>query len=106
MSDDNARYGIVADLMAKGEAVAEGYLYGSEAVHLIKSKLVSRETMTAYRSSAYFQRLRMYGEVQAKQWEEERKALHTSCWESYDEVLRQRKEIDDRKMGRNQHQGG
>lgn len=104
MRDENARYRIIADLMASGAPVAEGYLYGSEAVHLIKNKLVSRDVITSYRSNAYFERVRMYGVDVAKKWEDERKALHADCWENYDTIMKQRKEIEDRKAGRNQSQ--
>lgn len=101
MRDENARYRIVADLMASGAAVAEGYLYGSEAVHLIKNKLVSRDVITSYRSNAYFERVRMYGVDAAKRWEDERKAFHADCWQNYDKIMEQRKEMEDMKAGRN-----
>ena len=54
-------YEIIGARMRRGDAVGEGYLYGREACEIIKRRLVTNETMAAYRSIAYLSRKQMYG---------------------------------------------
>lgn len=90
--EQDAHYGIVATKMLNGNDVSEGYLYGVEAVELLKRGLVTTDILSRYRSNAYFARVRQYGEDTARQWEAERKAAHKSAWDGYDAVQRQRAE--------------
>lgn len=69
-------YAIMARKMQAGEAVGEGYLYGREACEIIKRRLVSEETMAAYRSSAFHARSHASGEAAALQWEAKAKHDH------------------------------
>jgi hypothetical protein len=69
-------YTIAAKRMAVGDAVSEHYLYGREACELIKRRLVTEETMKAYRSAAFFARRQRYGEQAALAWEAEQKDIH------------------------------
>lgn len=55
---------------------------------------MNREAMTRYREAAYFARARQYGEEAAVKWKAEREAIHQSAWESYDDVQRERTELD------------
>lgn len=62
--------------MKAGQPVGEGWLYGRSAVDLIKRGLVDLETMTAYRSAAFFSRKDVQGEESALRWEAEAKERH------------------------------
>jgi hypothetical protein len=70
---------IISRRMGKGEAVAEGWLYGRAACELIQQGLIDQETMTRYRSAAFFNRKNAYGEDKALAWEDERKAAHEAA---------------------------
>jgi len=52
---------IIGERMTAGEAVGEGWLYGSLAVGLIAARLVDQDTMTRYRSAAFHARRMIYG---------------------------------------------
>lgn len=69
-------YAIVGKRMAAGEAVGEEYLWGRQAVEIIKRKLVDRDTMQRYRSAAFLARKRAYGEAAALAWEADMKDRH------------------------------
>lgn len=70
---------IAARKMAAGEPVGEGYLYGADAVEMIRRHLVDRETMTRYRSAAYHNRRTAHGEPSALEWEAEAKSRHEAA---------------------------
>jgi len=67
---------ITARKMQRGENVGEGWLWGRNAVEMIRRGLVDRETMEAYRSGAFLARRAQYGEASALAWEAEAKARH------------------------------
>ena len=67
---------ITAAKMQRGEAVGEGWLYGILACEMIARRLIDKDTMTKYRSSAYFNRKEFYGEESAIEWEREAKESH------------------------------
>jgi hypothetical protein len=69
-------YTIMAAKMKAGEPVGEGYLYGREACEIIKRRLVSEDTMKAYRSGAFMARRHASGEAAALQWETQAKHDH------------------------------
>ena len=69
-------YTIMAARMKAGDAVGEGYLYGREACDIIKRRLVTEDTMKAYRSAAFMARRQMHGEAAALQWETQAKHDH------------------------------
>jgi hypothetical protein len=69
-------YSIMAAKMKAGGAVGEAYLYGREACEIIKRRLVTEETMKAYRSAAFLNRSQMYGEDAALKWEAQAKHDH------------------------------
>lgn len=70
------RFVITSNRMAANEAVGEGYLYGADAVELIARGLVDQETMTRYRSAAFFKRKDLYGHDAALEWERHSKQRH------------------------------
>lgn len=74
---------IIADRMKRREGVPETYLYGISAVEMIAARLVDEDTMTAYRSAAFFQRKELYGEEPALKWEAEAKERHAIAKEVY-----------------------
>lgn len=74
---------IAADRMARGDGVAEGWLYGRAACELIRERLVDHDTMTRYRSAAFFARKEAYGEVAAKAWEAAARYRHEVAKESF-----------------------
>lgn len=65
--------------MARGEVVGEAWLYGISACEVIARKLISRETMEAYRSGAFLARRAMYGEEGARIWETDAKERHEAA---------------------------
>ncbi len=69
-------YRIQAARMERGEAVPEPFLYGTEAVELIRRGLVDRETMGRYRSAAFLSRRDTHGEAAALAWEADAKQRH------------------------------
>lgn len=78
-SEQTDAVAITAQAMDAGRAVGEGWLYGRNAVELIRRQLVTREVMTAYRSGAFLARREIYGEAAALQWEAEAKARHDAA---------------------------
>lgn len=78
-------YELNANRMKSGEAVAEGYLYGREAVEMIARRLIDHDTMTKYRSAAFFRRKDMHGEEAALRWEAEAKERHESAKRAHKE---------------------
>lgn len=74
-------YPHIGSLMADGEAVGENYLYGREAVELIRRRLVDEPTMTKYRSAAFLSRKATQGEARALEWEADAKARHAAAKE-------------------------
>lgn len=74
---------IIADRMARGEPVGEGWLYGRAACELIRQRLVDQATMSAYRSGAFFARKDTYGQAAALAWEAEAKAKHEAAKEAF-----------------------
>lgn len=81
--ESKTEHQIIADRMARGDAVGEGWLYGRAACELIQRGMVDRETMTRYRSAAFFARKDIYGEVSALAWEAEAKARHEAAKEAF-----------------------
>lgn len=73
------RHEINAKRMSKGEAVGEYYLYGREAVEMIRRGLVDEPTMKRYRSAAFFARKDVQGEAAALKWEAEAKERHEAA---------------------------
>lgn len=67
---------IAARCMNEGKPVAEGWLYGRNAVEMIAESLIDQDTMTRYRSSAFLRRKDLYGEGPALAWEAEAKQCH------------------------------
>ncbi len=72
---------INARRMDRGEPVGEGYLYGREAVEMIRRGLVDEATMKKYRSGAFLARKATQGEASALRWEAEAKARHQAAKE-------------------------
>lgn len=70
---------LTANRMRANEHVGEGWLWGSQAVALIASGRVTRELMERYRSGAFLNRKRAYGEAAALAWEAEAKARHEAA---------------------------
>ena len=84
---------IIAARMSRGEGVGEGWIYGVAACELAQRGLVDRDTMTRYRSAAYFQRREVYGEAAAREWEAEAIKRHEAgkkIWKSRDEARKAR----------------
>ena len=75
-------YEVMGKRMAEGKDVGENYLYGREAVELIRRKLVDEETMRLYRSAAFFARKEIQTEASALEWEAEAKARHQAAKEA------------------------
>lgn len=73
---DMSAEAITGRRMAAGEAVGEGWLYGRQAVDLIGAGHVTREVMERYRSGAFLARRSAYGDIAARQWEDDAKARH------------------------------
>lgn len=70
---------IIAAKMERGDPVGEGWLYGRDAVDLIRAGKVSREVMEKYRSGAFLARRKVYGEDAALAWEAHAKAQHEAA---------------------------
>lgn len=70
---------IIAAKMERGEPVGEGWLYGRDAVELIRAGKVTREVMETYRSGAFLARRKVYGEDAALAWELHSKARHEAA---------------------------
>jgi hypothetical protein len=62
--------------MQRGDPVSASWLYGRMACELIAGRFVDEETMTKYRSGAFFARRDVYGEKAALAWEAEAKHRH------------------------------
>lgn len=72
---------ITAGRMSRGEPVAEGWLYGRNAVDLIARGMVTREVMETYRGGAFLARRAMAGQEAALRWEADAKAAHEAAKE-------------------------
>lgn len=72
---------IVSAKMERGESVGDGWLWGRDAVDLIRAGKVTREVMEKYRSAAFFARKDTYGEDAALAWEAKAKAAHEAAKE-------------------------
>lgn len=81
--EPKSEHQIIADRMARGEPVGEGWLYGRAACELIRQRLVDQATMSAYRSGAFFARKDEYGQDAALAWEAEAKAKHEAAKEAF-----------------------
>jgi len=81
--EPKSEHQIIADRMARGEPVGEGWLYGRAACELIRQRLVDQATMSAYRSGAFFARKDTYGQAAALAWEAEAKAKHEAAKEAF-----------------------
>ena len=81
--EPKSEHQIIADRMARGEPVGEGWLYGRAACELIRQRMVDQETMSAYRSGAFFARKDTYGQEAALAWEAEAKAKHEAAKEAF-----------------------
>lgn len=79
---------VAARRMQKGEAVGEGWLYGRNAVELIASGQIDRDTMERYRSGAFLARKAVLGEDKALTWEREAQSRHDAA----KQVHRQRRD--------------
>ena len=81
-------YEVMGKRMAEGKDVGENYLYGREAVELIRRKLVDEDTMRRYRSAAFFARKEIQTEASALEWESEAKARHQAAKDIYRDQVR------------------
>lgn len=81
--EPKSEHQIIADRMARGDPVGEGWLYGRAACELIRQRLVDQATMSAYRSGAFFARKATYGQEAALAWETEAKAKHEAAKEAF-----------------------
>ena len=70
---------IAARRMNEGEAVGDDWLYGRNAVRLLQSGLVTRETVRKYRSALYFAAKDQCGESIARTLEEGWIARHAEA---------------------------
>lgn len=70
---------VTGNRMSAGEPVGEGWLYGRQAVELIAGGYVTAETMRRYRSGAFLARRGIYGEADAKAWEQDALARHEAA---------------------------
>lgn len=70
---------IVARRMNAGETVGDGWLYGRDAVVLIKTGDVSSDLMRRYRSALYFSAKKLHGEEKARLMEEAWIARHDAA---------------------------
>jgi hypothetical protein len=69
-------YQIYAARMERGEGVPEGFIFGREAVELIKRGMLSEDTLRRYRSGWFFNAKDVYGEEEAKRMEAEMLKKH------------------------------
>jgi hypothetical protein len=70
-----------AKRMNAGEAVGDGYLYGRDAVTLLRGNHVSLDVMTKYRSALFFSAKDVWGEELALRAEARWKAKHADAEE-------------------------
>lgn len=84
---------VAGRMMAEGKAVAEGWLYGRSAVELIGRKLVDLETMTRYRSAAFFARKEAFGHDAALAWEAEAKDRHEAAKAMLKDTVRAERDV-------------
>jgi hypothetical protein len=84
---------VIGAKMKAGDPVGEGWLYGRSAVDLIKRGLVDLETMTAYRSAAFFARKGKNNEAAALAWEAEAKARHEAAKEMLRDTERHQRNV-------------
>lgn len=84
---------VIGAKMKAGQPVGEGWLYGRSAVDLIKRGLVDLETMTAYRSGAFFARKGKNNDEAALAWEAEAKARHEAAKEMLRDTERRQRDV-------------
>lgn len=65
--------------MQRGEAVGDGYLYGRDAVQLLRDGHVSEEIMAKYRSAWFFNAKDVWGEEIARKIERGMRAKHADA---------------------------
>ena len=94
ISADMSPEAIIGRRMMRGDAVAEGYLYGRAAVELIAKNLVTREVMEGYRKGAFFNRRAVLGQEAAQAWEDRAKADHDAAREVYRQSQAERAQRD------------
>lgn len=70
---------INARRMARGESVGEHFIWGSGAVEMAAGRMVSEEVMNRYRSSWFFELVKLYGEDKAREMEAKAKARHEAA---------------------------
>lgn len=70
---------VMADRINAGEFVGDGFLYGRQAVDLLRNGLVSGDTMRKYRSALYFSMKDAWGEEKARQVEATLIAKHDAA---------------------------
>lgn len=80
-ADREQELAIIGKRLAEGDHVGEGWLWGRQAVDLIRRGLVDEPTMRKYRSSAYFSRKATYGADAAQKWEADAKQRHQDAIE-------------------------
>lgn len=69
-------YHINSQRMKNGEAVPEGYVFGREAVEMVRRGLMTMDVMRDYRSTWFFKMKDVYGEVEARRMETEMLRKH------------------------------
>ena len=70
---------VAADKMNRGEAVGDGFLYGRQAVEMLRRGLVPGDTMQSFRSALYFSMKRVWGEETARCMEANLIARHKAA---------------------------
>lgn len=70
---------VMAARMSNGEHVGDNWLYGRNAVKLMKSGLVLQNTMTKYRSALFFALKDAYGETKAREMEKSMLERHADA---------------------------
>lgn len=86
---------MAARRMSAGDTVSEGWVYGVGACELAARGLVDHETMSRYRSAAFYARKELYSHDAALAWEAEAKERHEAgkeLWRSKSEK-RQRRDV-------------
>lgn len=69
-------FNVNAGRIKRGEAVGEGWIYGTLAAQLLRRGLVTDDDLAPYRSGAFFMAKRVYGEVAALRMESTLKDRH------------------------------
>lgn len=72
-------YRINAARMEKGEGVPEGFIFGREAVEMVKRGLLSPDTLRRYRTGWFLNAKSVYGEEEALRMEREMLRKHDAA---------------------------